>query len=371
MLRWPWHTAGLGWLVCVASLLMSDAAPAQPVRKLETTTSTSAEGVPSPEQIRAAIKRAYDRFKGLQEGKNADYIPALAKVDPALFGIAVVTVDGQVFEVGDSDKAFTIQSVAKPFTAAALIDQIGQDELKKKIGVDQTGQPFNSILAMELLKMQERPPAGNPLVNPGAIATVSLLDAKTRDDRWNVVSANLNGFAGRKLPLDQEVYASEKATFTRNQAFSYLLQNYEILGSEPMQALDIYTAQCSVAITAKDLAMMGATLANGGINPATKKRVVSPNAAEKTLSLMLTGGLYENSGQWSFDVGLPAKSGVGGGIVAVVPGKYAIATFAPPLDEAGNSVRGQRAIAAISEELGGNLFTVPGSAAGSEKQEAR
>lgn len=365
-----WHKARLSWLVCLAALLIGGGAPAQPARKLETAP-TAAPGVPSADEIHAAIKRAYDRYKGLKEGKNADYIPALAKVDPALFGIAVVTVDGQVFEMGDSGKAFTIQSVAKPFTAAKLLDQIGAEALKKKIGVDQTGQPFNSILAVELLKMQERPPAGNPLVNPGAITTVSLLDAKTRDERWNVVSANLNGFAGRKLPLDQEVYASEKATFTRNQAFSYLLQNYELLGSEPMQALDIYTAQCSVAITARDLAMMGATLANGGVNPVTKKRIVSAEAAEKTLSLMLTSGLYETSGQWSFDVGLPAKSGVGGGIIAVVPGKYAIATFAPPLDEAGNSVRGQRAIASISRDLGGSIFTVPGSATGSEKKEAR
>jgi glutaminase len=315
---------------------------------------------PSPEQIRAAMKRAYDKFKGLKEGKNADYIPALAKVDSALFGIAIVTVDGQVFEVGDSGKAFTIQSVAKPFTAAALIDQMGADELSKQVGVNQTGQAFNSLLAMELLKMQERPPAGNPLVNPGAIASVGLLDAKTRDERWKKVSANLNGFAGRQLPLDQEVYESEKATFSRNQAFSYLLQNYEILQSDPMQALDIYTAQCSVAVTARELAMMGATLANGGVNPVTNKRVVSADAAQRTLSLMLTSGLYENSGEWSYDVGLPAKSGVGGGIVAVVPGQYAIATFAPPLDEAGNSVRGQRAIEAIAKELGSSIFSVPG-----------
>lgn len=362
----PPHKARVAWLLCSVFLLIGGSALAQPARKIEVAPAPS-QAAPASEQIRAAMKRAYDRYKGLKEGKNADYIPALAKVDPALFGIAIVTVDGQVFEIGDSGKAFTIQSVAKPFTAAKLLDQIGPAALEKQIGVNQTGQPFNSILAVELLKMQERPPAGNPLVNPGAIATVSLLNATSRDQRWNAVSANLNAFAGRKLPLDQEVYASEKATFTRNQAFSYLLQNYEIIKSDPMQALDIYTAQCSVAVTAKDLAMMGATLANGGVNPVTKKRVVSADAAEKTLSLMLTSGLYENSGQWSFEVGLPAKSGVGGGIVAVVPGQYAIATFAPPLDEAGNSVRGQRAIAAISEELGGSLFTVPGSGAGAAK----
>lgn len=347
-------------LACVPLLLIRASSSAQSPDSPDESSSIS-RTTPSPDQLHSAMQQAYERFKGLKEGKNADYIPALAKVDPSLFGIAIATVDGQLLEIGDSQHAFTIQSVSKPFTAAILIDQLGVEELEKAVGVNQTGQPFNSILAAELLKQQERPPAGNPMVNPGAIATVSLLDAKSRDDRWNVVSANLNGFAGRKLPLDQEVYASEKATFSRNQAFSYLMQNYEVIKSDPMQALDIYTAQCSVAVTAKDLAIMGATLANGGVNPLTKKRIVSARAAEKTLSLMLTNGLYEDSGKWSYEVGLPAKSGVGGGIVAVVPGAYAIATFAPPLDKAGNSVRGQRAISAIAKDLDASLFIVPGS----------
>lgn len=311
------------------------------------------KAVPTAQEARNALDKAHKQYKGLTEGKNADYIPALAKVDSALYGIALVTIDGQVIEVGDSTAPFSIQSISKAFTAARAMQELGAAEVEKRIGVSATGMPFNSIIAIE---MNEKHPAGNPLVNPGAIATVSLLPAANAEERWNKILGTMSDAAGRKLSVDQEVYKSESETNTRNRSISYLLQAKEVLGADPDQTLDLYTRQCSVAVTAKDLAMMGATLANGGVNPVTGKRVVSPEVAAKTLATMQTNGLYENSGDWAFRVGVPAKSGVGGGLLAVVPGRFAIGTFAPPLDEAGNSVRGQKAIESIVKELGGNVF---------------
>jgi glutaminase len=311
---------------------------------------------PSDAQLKSLVQDAHDKFKDVKDGKNADYIPALAKVDSNLFGVAIVTVDGRVFTSGDTDHAFSIQSVSKPFVAARLMTEIGPDEVEKKIGVNATGQAFNSVTAIELENNGKRPPTGNPLVNAGAIATVGLLDAKSADDRWNQVSSTLNTFAGRQLPVDQEIYKSEAATNTHNKAIAELLQSYEVFKSNPTEALDVYTRQCSVAVTAKDLATMGATLANGGMNPVTHKQVVSPQIAEHVLAVMMTAGLYEDSGNWSYRVGVPAKSGVGGGIVAVVPGRYAVAAFSPPLDKAGNSVRSQKAIEYIVGQAGGNVF---------------
>jgi len=219
--------------------------------------------------------------------------------------------------------------------------------------VNATGMPFNSIMAIEL---NEKRRAGNPLVNPGAIAAVSLVPGRSADERWNAIAGTMNAAAGCKLEVDQRVYKSETETNTRNQAISRLLEAYEVLGADPDQTLDLYTRQCSVAVTARDLATMGATLANAGVNPVTGAKVFAPAVATKALAVMETNGLYENSGQWAFRVGVPAKSGVGGGLLAVVPGRYAIGTFSPPLDEAGNSVRGQKAIESIVADLGGNVF---------------
>jgi glutaminase len=318
---------------------------------------------PAADAAQQAIDKAYNAFKGETSGKNADYIPVLAAVDPALYGIALVTVDGRVYQIGDSTHEFSIQSVAKIFTAAKVMDVLGPDAIEQRIGVDATGQPFNSIIAIE---MNEKHRAGNPLVNPGAIATVSLIPASGADERWNTILGNMSTAAGRSLTVDQKVYESESATNTRNQAITRLLQAYEVLGSDPVETLDLYTRECSVAVSAHDLAVMGATLANGGINPVTGERLIAPETASKILAVMQTAGLYENSGQWAFKVGVPAKSGVGGGIIAVVPGRYAIGTFSPPLDEAGNSVRGQKAIASIVADLKGNVFdtgrTAPPSA---------
>ncbi len=307
--------------------------------------------------VEAAMQKAYTKYKGLAEGKNADYIPALAKVDPNLFGIAVVTVDGTVFEVGDSSHAFAIESTAKPFVVARVMQEMGPRAVEDKIGVNASGLPFNSIIALEINK--ETHPAMNPLVNAGAITTVSLVKASSPEERWQNVLGTLSSFAGRGLTMNEEVYRSEAETNTRNRAISWLLKSQDVLQGEPDEMLDVYTKECSVDVTAKDLAVMGATLANGGRNPLTKRRVVDADVAEHVLAVMSTAGLYDPTGEWMYRVGLPAKSGVGGGIVAVQPGAFAIAAFSPPVDDAGNSVRAQKAIAAVADDLGAGVFTVP------------
>jgi glutaminase len=306
--------------------------------------------------IQTAMTKAYNQYKGLSEGKNADYIPALAKVDSKLFGIAIVSVDGTVYEVGDTKSQFSIQSAAKPFVFGRALEDIGPKAAEEKIGVNATGMPFNSIIAMEMNK--ETHPAMNPLVNPGAIATVSYLKANAPADRWQKVISTMSSFAGRQLDVDQVVYKSESETNTRNRAISWLLKADEVLQGDPGEMLDVYTKECSISVNAKDLAVMGATLANGGVNPITKKEVVDSDTAAKVLAVMSTAGLYDTTGTWMYRVGMPAKSGVGGGIVAVQPGKFAIGTFSPPLDKPGNSVRGQRAIESIAQDLHAGVFTV-------------
>lgn len=310
---------------------------------------------------REALAEAYKSFKGLAEGKNADYIPILASVDPTLYGIVLVTAQGAVYEIGAARQEFSIQSVSKPFTVARAIETAGPEAVNKRIGVNATGQKFNSILAVDLLKQIPSDkdhviPAGNPLVNPGAIATVDLVSVAAGMDKWTVILGNLEAFAGRRLTVNDEVYRSESETNTHNRAIVQLLKDYEVIQGDPLQALDLYTRQCSVSVNARDLAVMGATLGNGGRNPLTGVQVVSPATAAKTLAIVSTAGLYETTGEWLFKVGVPAKSGVGGGIMAVVPGRFAIGTFAPPLDAAGNSVRGQRAVEAVIQKLGGNIF---------------
>jgi glutaminase len=323
--------------------------------------STSPAKKTNGDRVQQVLNKALSQFEALQEGKNADYIPALARVNPSLYGLTIVTVEGRVYEAGDTRKTFSIQSAAKPFVLARTMTDAGPDEVQKRIGVVQTGQPFNSILAIELLEDQKRPPAGNPLVNAGAIATVDMLRAGN-GSKWQAIEDILNGFAGRLLEVDQTIYRSETETNSHNRAIVALLADYEVVTGDPAEALDLYTRECSVGVTARDLATMGATLANGGRNPLTDQQVVSSEVARRVLAVMATTGLYETTGDWLFDVGVPAKSGVGGGIVAVVPGRYAIGTFSPPLDEAGNSVRGQRAIAMIVEQLGGNIFEGQSSA---------
>ena len=322
---------------------------------------TSEYGPQGDGAYRDALSEAYRSFKGLTEGKNADYIPILASVDPSLYGLVIVTVQGAAYEIGAARQEFSIQSVSKPFTVARAIETAGADVVNKRIGVNATGQKFNSILALDLLKnipsdKEHVIPAGNPLVNPGAITTVDLLPITAGTDKWSVIMGNLEAFAGRKLTVNDEVYRSESETNTHNRAIVQLLKDYEVIKGDPLQALDLYTRQCSVSVSAHDLAVMGATLANGGRNPLTGVQVVSSATAAKVLAIVSTAGFYETTGEWLYKVGVPAKSGVGGGIVAVVPGRFAIGTFSPPLDPAGNSVRGQRAVEAMIQRLGGNVF---------------
>jgi glutaminase len=300
----------------------------------------------------AALTAAYAKYKDLAEGKNADYIPALAKVPSNLFGIAVVTVDGQVYTVGDVDQLFSMQSISKVFTMAEVMQESGEKTVEDSVGVDATGDVFNSIVAVEKYKGHEM----NALVNPGAIATTSMVKGANADAIWSTIIGSYSDFAGRPLAVNQEVYKSESDTNQRNQAIGMLMFAYGLIKENPGQATDLYTRQCSVNVNAKDLAAMAATLANGGTNPVTKKKVLDPAHVPGVLSVMATAGLYDDTGKWLFHTGLPAKSGVGGGIIAVAPGKFGIAAFSPPLDAAGNSVRAQKAIADVSNALGGNPY---------------
>jgi glutaminase len=308
--------------------------------------------------IQTAVDAAYAKFKDLQEGKNADYIPALAKVDPNLFGIAVVTPDGKVYTAGDVKTEVSIQSISKVFTMAQVIQDQGPDTIEKTIGVDATGLKFNSIVSVEISKKLGGGPEMNPLVNPGAITATSMVQGKTSDEIWAKILGTYNAFAGRELSVLQDVYKSESDTNQRNQAIGMLMYAYDYIKNNPAQATDLYTRQCSVGVNAKDLAMMAATLAFGGRNPVTKKQAISAENVPYVLAVMATAGLYDDSGKWLYHTGLPAKSGVGGGIIAVSPGNFGIAVVSPPLDDAGNSVRAQKAIRDISTALNGNPFGV-------------
>ena len=306
----------------------------------------------TPDQINAALKAAYDKYKTLKEGANADYIPALAKVDSNIYGIALVTVDGKVYTTGDIKSEVSIQSISKVFTMARVIEDQGPMSIENNMGVDATGQVFNSINAVEQYKGAEM----NPLVNPGAITATSMVAGANRAEIWKKILDTHSDFAGRPLTVNQEVFKSEADTNQRNQAIAMLMFAYGHIKSEPLRACDIYTEQCSISVNAKDLATMAATLANGGKNPVTGKVCMKAENVPEVLAVMATAGLYDDSGKWLYATGLPAKSGVGGGIIAVSPGKFGIAVISPPLDKAGNSVKAQKAIADISNALGGNPY---------------
>jgi len=304
------------------------------------------------DDAQSAVNAAYTKYKGLKEGANADYIPALAKVDPNLFGIALITVDGKTTTAGDLTSEVSIQSISKVFTLANVLQESGSKLIMDTVGVDATGRVFNSIEAIEQYKGKEM----NPLVNPGAIATTSFVKGANPDEMWNKIIRTYNDFAGRQLSVNQEVYKSESDTNQRNQAIAQLMSAYGVLKGDPKVATDLYTRQCSVNVNAKDLATMAATLANGGRNPLTGKQVIEPGHVAEILAVMSTAGLYDDSGKWLFLTGLPGKSGVGGGLIAVSPGRFGVAAISPPLDKAGNSVRAQRAITDISNALHGNPY---------------
>jgi glutaminase len=326
---------------CLVALVLAGALRAQP-----------------PADPQAAIDAAFAKYKGLQEGKNADYIPALAKVDPNLFGIALVTADGKVVTAGDVKTEVSIQSISKVFTMAQVIQEQGLESVEKRIGVDATGARFNSIIAVEAVKtvVGSGAPEMNPLVNPGAISATSMVKGASADEVWKKIIGFHNDAAGRSLSVLQDVYKSESDTNQRNQAIGALMLAYGYIKDNWQQAVDLYTRQCSIGVNAKDLATMAATLAAGGKNPVTGKQVMDAAKVPGVLAVMATAGLYDDSGKWLYHTGLPAKSGVGGGIIAVAPGKFGIAVVSPPLDDAGNSVRAQKAITDISNALGGNPY---------------
>jgi glutaminase len=308
---------------------------------------------PSHDLVKAAVDEAYARFRSDTTGKNADYIPYLAQVDSKLFGIAVVATDNQSYSVGDTTYSFSIQSISKVFTLALALEELGPDKVFERIGCEPTGRPFNSVDAVVDMPTH----TGNPLVNAGAIATTSLISGATADEKWKKILAFYGKAAGEKLSLINEVYRSESATNQGNRALAALLVKYQRIYSDPVEAVDIYTKACSVGVNVRQLAQMGATLANNGMNPTTGEQVIKAENVPHILAAMMMAGLYDGSGGWAWHVGLPAKSGVGGGILSIGPGKGAIGAFAPRLDTAGNSVKAQKVITYVADTLDMNLFS--------------
>lgn len=315
-------------------------------------TRVSTGHLPQPEQVRQIIEEAYAEVAGITDGQVSDVYPALARVSPELFGVCVVGVTGASYAVGDADHPFALMSVAKPFVLALMIDHFGYPAVRDLVGMNATGMAFNSIAAVDVS------PDGrtNPMVNSGAIATASMAPGDSVDERWSFVLDGLCAFAGHRLALDHEVHESAAATNLRNRAIAEALHARGRIVGDPRDAVEIYTRQSSLSVTARDLAVMGATLADGGVNPLTRQRVAGADTCRLVLAAMATAGLYETSGEWLCEVGLPGKSGIGGGIVTVSPGKGGLGTFAPPLDGAGNSVKGQRVAQMLSRTLGLDLL---------------
>lgn len=324
---------------------------ARPLVDERETAYVSTGHLPGADAVQSLVTEAQRRFQANHDGTNSQVYPALARVPSELFGVCVVATSGQIFGAGDADYEFSIMSVSKPFLFALVCEAIGPEEARAKLGANATGLPFNSLAAIE-----QGSGRTNPMVNAGAIATTSLAPGATATARWAFIHDGLSRFAGRTLPLNEEVYASASETNFRNRSIARLLESYDRIYCDAKEATDLYTRQCSLNVSARDLAVMGATLADGGVNPVTKQRVVDASICHYALAVMITAGLYETSGDWLYDIGLPGKSGIGGGIVAVSPGKGGFGTFAPPLDAAGNSVRGQLAAKFLSQRLGMDLF---------------
>ncbi len=307
--------------------------------------------LPPAEVVAKLVAEAHERFLGNDEGANPDIYPALKAAPEGKFGVCLVAADGAVHAAGDCAHDFTIMSVSKAFVFALVCQSLGPEKARAKLGVNATGLPFNAMATIE-----RGDGRSNPMVNPGAIATTSLVPGGTHEQRWKYIHAGLSRFAGRDLDIDQGIYTAAIETNFRNRDIARALQARERIYLEPAEALDLYTRQCSLKVNARDLAIMGATLANGGVNPVTGERVIEADTCRHTLAVMATAGLYENSGDWLYEVGIPAKSGIGGGIVAVSPGKGGLGTFSSKLDGAGNSVRGRLAARFLSERLGLSLF---------------
>lgn len=301
----------------------------------------------SPTTIKQALTTVYNQHKNDRGGKNADYIPELAKVDPNLFGIAIVAANGEVQTIGNVDVPFAIESISKVFVYALALHDQGEAVVTEKVGVNATGFPFNSVMAIETRSDHKQ----NAFVNAGAIQITSLIKGKDSAEKWQRVLTFIKQLSDNKVYLGDKVYRSETDTNLHNQAITKLMASYGLMEGDGLDALDRYTKACSIMVTAKELALMGAVLANGGVHPITHQRLIDPRYVRDALSQMVVNGLYEDSGMWWFDVGIPAKSGVGGGMLAIVPHKMAIVVFSPPLDKAGNSVRGQAVIKDLSARL--------------------
>ena len=308
--------------------------------------------LPSPAQIQRWVDDAHERYQSITDGKNAQIYPALARVPSDLFGICAVGTSGNVYQAGDATHEFAIMSAAKPFVFALVCQSLGAAEASSRLGVNATGLPFNSYAAVE----HNADGRTNPMVNAGAIATTSLKPGDTTEAKWRFIHNGLSRFAGRMLSVDEEVYVSASEANHRNRGLANLLESYGRIYSDPTDAVNLYTRFCSLSVTATDLAIMGATVADGGVNPLTKTRVVDAVICHYVLAVMTTAGMYETSGDWLYDVGVPGKSGIGGGIVTVAPGKGGLGTFAPPLDSAGNSVKGQLVSRFLARRLGLSLF---------------
>jgi glutaminase len=308
--------------------------------------------VPPGGRIDEVVAAAHALALDDRGGRVADYIPALAEADAGAFGLCVADVDGGLHEIGETRTPFSIQSISKAFVYALLCEEAGHERVREIVGVDNTGLAFNSVIAIEL---NDGHPM-NPMVNAGAMATTALIAGRTAEDRWRTIQEGLSRFAGRDLVVDDAVYRSESATNHRNRAIAQLLESYDRIRRDPAEVVDVYTRQCALLVDARDLAIMAATLADGGVNPLTGEQVVSEHVCRDTLAVLAASGLYERSGEWLFEIGLPGKSGVAGGLMTVAPGKVGIGAYAPPLDPAGNSVRGQIATAYLSRALGLNVF---------------
>ena len=308
--------------------------------------------LPAEEVVRQLVEEAHRRFGRVEEGELAAYIPALAEANPADFGVVVAATTGQLFEAGDAMVPFSIQSISKPFLYALVCEAIGERPTRERLGVNSTGLPFNSVQAVE----RADDGLSNPMVNAGAIAATSLAQGESKEEKWSFILNGFSRFAGRPLELDEQVYASELATNRRNLGIANLLEEQGCIWFDPEASTELYTRQCALKVTTHDLALMAATLANGGRQPLTGEQVVAPRIAQVVLAVMVTAGLYETSGDWIYDIGLPGKSGVSGGLITVAPGKGGLATYSPPLDPAGNSVRGQLTAAFLSERLGLHLL---------------
>ena len=301
--------------------------------------------------IAAYLDSLHAQLKGIDSGQLASYIPELTKANPAWLGISIVTLDGVAYTTGDADQRFTIQSISKPFVYGVALADRGQPFMMSKVGVEPSGDAFNSIS----LHPQSGAPL-NPMINAGAIATTSLVGGRTTVEQWQRIESAIATFVGHPLTVDESVYQSESATGHRNRAIAWMLKNFGVIEGDPMASLENYFRQCAIEVSCRDLAFMAATLANGGVHPVTGQRALPAEHVAQVLCVMATCGMYDFAGSWLYEVGIPAKSGVGGGVIAVVPGRFGIAIFSPRLDAKGNTVRGIEACRRISREFGLHMF---------------